>query len=1036
VDIPDFLKTQVREGKVVLVFGAGASRGAVGSDGTQPPDATALATVLSDRFLGGKFGTASLSQISEYAISESSLIEVQEYIRALFEVFEPAPFHRLVPRFRWHGLATTNYDRIIEKTYDAERDRIQTLQPIISNGDRIQDAMRSPDNVLLLKLHGCISRTADEQCPLILTTDQYVQYKSGRSRLFATLQEWAYDRPLVFIGHSIQDPDLRAVLLELTSLGDRRARSFAVIPDASDVAARFWEGKKLTLLKGTCQEFLESLDSAIPPQARVLSGLLRAQEAHPIAERFRATDTVLSDTCRGFLTSDVEYVRTATAARVDPKYFYRGVSGGWAAIEQNLDAPRKLADTILTDIVLADPADHPSAVEVVLIKGHAGSGKSVLLRRIAWDAAHEYNVIALFLQPQGALVTSAIRELLAATDERIYLFVDDALDKTRDIVALVKGIGSEGKKLTLVLAERINEWNVGGGGVDPFVSEEYSIPYLEHSEITALLELLGRHRALGTLEGESPDNRVAAFEQRAGRQLLVALHEATLGRPFEDIIKDEYDNIVPAEAQEMYLSICVLNRLNVPVRAGLIARLHDIPFNYFEQRFFKPLEHVVQTQHDSVLRDYTYAARHPQIAEIVFQRVLLDPEIRLDKYLRCLRGLNIDYATDERAFRQMVRGRAVLELFPSTEMASLIFKAARETVGEDPYLLQQMALYEMNRPSGGLNSAMELLDRAAAGAPYDSSIKHSRAELLLRLADVARTPLEKEQRLREAFRIASSLRDDRPGRQEGSHAFHTIVKVGLRRLEDALQDTGNQSEDVVSGAIRAVEDSLLEGLQRFPDDSYLLSSEAELAGLLKDSTRALSAMRSAFKTNPRNSVIAVRLAKSLEAAGDVPGARATLQTGLDNNPGEKRLHYTLSKFLLKHEPQASEQIAYHLQRSFTSGDLNYDAQLLYGRQLYLAGDIEGAKQRFRSLSAAKVAPHIRGLMRYPLEGWFSGRIVRLEATYAFVARDGIGDWVFAHRSEVNPDHWTVLRVGSRVRFQVAFTMKGPAASNLAPEANH
>ena len=906
--------------------------------------------------------------------------------------------------------------------------------PIISNGDRIQDALRSPDNVLLLKLHGCISHTADEHCPLILTTDQYVQYKAGRARLFTMLQEWAYDRPLVFVGQSIQDPDLRAVLLELSSIGEKRARSYAVIPDADDVAARFWETKKLSLLKGTCQAFLETLDLEIPQPTRVLAGLLRVQEAHPIAERFKATDIVLSESCRGFLTNDVEYVRSATSARVDPKYFYRGLTGEWAAIEQNLDAPRKLADTILTDIVLAEPTEHPETVEVVLIKGHAGAGKSVLLRRIAWDAAHEYNAITLFLLPQGTLVVAALRELLTATDERIYVFIDDALDKVKDIVSLVKGIGSEGKKLTIVLGERINEWNVGGGTVDPIVSEEYSIPYLEHSEIVALIDLLSRHRALGTLEAESPEARLDAFEQRAGRQLLVALHEATLGRPFEDIIKDEYDHIVPAEAQQMYLSICVLNRLNVPVRAGLVARLHDIPFNYFEQRFFKPLEHVVQTRHDSILRDYTYEARHSQIAEIVFQRALIDAENRLDKYLRCLRALNIDYATDEHAFRQMVRGRAVLDLFPSNEMASQVFKAARETVGDEPYLLQQMALYEMNRPSGGLSRAMDLLERAAAGAPYDFSIKHSRAELLLRLADVARTPLEKEQRLREASRIASSLRDDRSGRQDGSHAFHTIVKVGLKRLEDVLQEGENPSEDVVSSAIRAVEDSLFDGLQRFPDDSYLLSSEAELAKLLKDSNRALSAMRSAFKTNPRNSIVAVRLAKSLEASGDVANARATLQTGLDNSPGDKRLHYALSKFLLRHEPQAAEQITYHLQRSFTDGDSNYDAQLRYARQLYIAGDIEDAKKRFRALAAAKVAPHVRGLMRYPLEGWFSGRIVRLEATYGFVVKDGIGDWVFVHRSDVNPDLWPSLRIGSRVRFQVAFRMQGPAARNLTTES--
>ena len=127
MEIPDFLKTQVREGKVVLVFGAGASTGAVSSTGATPPVGAALGKLLSDRFLGGKFGSAPLSQISEYAISESSLIDVQEFIRGVFEDFEPAPFHRLVPRFRWHGLATTNYDRIVEKAYQAEKNRLQTL---------------------------------------------------------------------------------------------------------------------------------------------------------------------------------------------------------------------------------------------------------------------------------------------------------------------------------------------------------------------------------------------------------------------------------------------------------------------------------------------------------------------------------------------------------------------------------------------------------------------------------------------------------------------------------------------------------------------------------------------------------------------------------------------------------------------------------------------------------------------------------------------------------------------------------------------
>ena len=1031
MDLPDFLVTQVREGKVALVFGAGASFGARRADGSGPPDSAHLASLIADRFLGARYASAPLSQVSEYAVSESNLPAVQEFIRSVFEGLEPAHFHCHIPRFRWHGLATTNYDRVVEKSYALERDGLQGIKPIISNGDNIQDSLRAPRDVLLLKLHGCISRTADEQCPLILTTDQYIQYRKGRSRLFDTLQEWAYERPLVFVGHSIQDPDLRAILLELSALGDRRARYFGVVPDADDVASRFWESRKLTLLKGSFQEFLETLDHRISMNARVLSGVLSAQEGHAIAEHFTSSDTVLSDTCRTFLLTDVEYVRGTASEHVEPKQFYRGISAGWGAIEQNLDVRRKLADTILSDVVLADPGDHPDDVEIVLIKAHAGSGKSVLLRRIAWDAAHDYGAVVLMLHPQGSIRPSAIRELIAAIGSRLYLFIDDAVDRVRELLTLVRDIGHERKHLTIVMAERINEWNIGGGGVEAHLSEQYLVPYLEIAEIRELIDLLSRHRALGTLELLSAEERVAAFDLRAGRQLLVALHEATLGRPFEDIIEDEYSHIVPEEAQQIYLSICVLNRLNVPVRAGVISRMHGVPFEYFERRFFMPLEHVVQTTYEPLLRDHAYAARHPHIAEIAFRRVLVDAEERLDKYLRCLKALNVDYTSDERAFRQMVRGRTVGEIFPSDEMARQVFVAAREILGGDPFLAQQMALYEMNSPNGNLRKAVELLDEAGRGAPQDPSIKHSRAELCLRLAEIARTPLEKEQRLREALQIASALQRDRYGRSGGSYAFHTMCKVGLKRLEDRLADTTEKvSGESVSAAIKFVEDTLLEGLQSFPDDAYLRSAEAQLATLLRDSVRAISAMRSAFKTNPRNGAIAVRLAKSLEAAGDASAARSTLQSGLDSSPGDKKLHYALARFLMQNEPGAMDEIEHHLRRAFTEGDRNYDAQLLYARQLYAMGDVDGAKQRFRTLRSVKIGPDVRDKVRYPLEGRFSGRLVRLEATYGFVARDGVGDWVFVHWKSVDADLWRALRVDCRLEFQVGFSMRGAAALEL------
>ena len=208
----------------------------------------------------------------------------------------------------------------------------------------------------------------------------------------------------------------------------------------------------------------------------------------------------------------------------------------------------------------------------------------------------------------------------------MYIFVDNAADRIREVQALLKNIGPEGRLLTVVMAERTNEWNIQGQSLSAYVTDEYELRYLSMDKIKSLLALLEKYRALGTLERLSQEERIAAFAERAGRQILVALDEATYGARFEDILVDEFNRISPFDAQRLYLTICVLNRLKVPVRAGIIARIHGIPFSEFKERFFSPLEHVVFAEPDPATRDFAYRARHPHIADIVFLRIYLTPK--------------------------------------------------------------------------------------------------------------------------------------------------------------------------------------------------------------------------------------------------------------------------------------------------------------------------------------------------------------------------------------------------------------------------
>lgn len=73
------------------------------------------------------------------------------------------------------------------------------------------------------------------------------------------------------------------------------------------------------------------------------------------------------------------------------------------------------------------------------------------------------------------------------------------------------------------------------------------------------------------------------------------------------------------------------------------------------------------------------------------------------------------------------------------------------------------------------------------------------------------------------------------------------------------------------------------------------------------------------------------------------------------------------------ETSTNEEITYHLERSFTAGDSNYDAQIRYGRQLFLSGDIIGSKKLFDSLKNVRVPAEVRNRLLYPLPEQFRAR---------------------------------------------------------------
>ena len=1032
--IPEILLGQVRRGQVVLFFGAGATKGALTSDGHEPPLGDELRNRIAERFLGGTYTSETLAWVSELAISNTDLFTVQDYVADQFRDLQPANFHRLTPTFTWRGLATTNYDRVIEAAYESTAKPIQTIVSFVSNKDRVDEKLRDRSSVALLKLHGCITRTHDETLPLILTPDQYLTYLDGRTRLFQMLEEWGSENTIVFVGHRLLDPNLRAILIRLTQKISSRPRYYLIRPGIESIEQDFWDGKRISVLDGTFEEFLAALDAAIPIALRPLGPVLPKE--HPIQLRFAVKDPP-SPSLLEYLANDVEYVHEGLPIEQgDPGRFYAGFDLGWYSIAARLDVARQITDRLLFDIILPPEEDRPSLVELYLIKAEAGAGKSVLLRRLAWEAATQARVLCI--RSRGIMPRSyeGVRQMSRATGERIFLFVDNAADNVFAIREIIEYARSKKFALTVIAAERINEWNVSCRDLEDYLSDQYQLRYLSHAEIGSLVRLLTEHKSLGPyLEKKTFEECVREFEERAGRQLLVALHEATHGKPFEEILLDEYRNIVPHEAQHIYLTVCVLNRFEVPVRAGIVSRVHGIAFEEFKDRFLRPLEHVVQVQM-LPWSDYAYTARHSEIAEIVFEQVLTEQTERFNEYIRIIKALNPMFSVDLEALRLMLRAKSVHELFPRFEDAKEIYSAAHQAIGDDAYLLQQNANYERIRPDGNLQQAQSLLEKARVLDPRDSTIVHTLAEVLRAKAEIAQMPLERARFRNEAFALLRSIASKSP---TASYSFVTRLKLATDQVRDILYEATSTDREI-DEAIRQFERTVEEAKQRFPGNEHVLSAEAEFAKVLQDHERSFTALKRARDANPRDPFIVSRLVSLLLTRGDLDTAIAYTKEALESNRGDKRLNYQYADLLRVNGRESISELAYYYRRAFTKWDNNYESQFWYARYAFESSkdEEEESKEVFRYLRNVALSHRERTRTRDVIGGFenptrFSGTILRLEASHGFVIVDGRGNVIFFHENDVLDGAWKELASEMRVSFSIGFSLRGPKGLRVTLE---
>ncbi|MCR9123020.1 MAG: SIR2 family protein [Phyllobacteriaceae bacterium] len=1031
--LPHILVEAIKDQRAVIVFGAGASKECRNPAGSTPPNGDQLRDHLAKKFLGVEKEERDLATVAEMAIANGAgQTMVFEEIANQLSGFEPSEAHQILADFRWRGLATTNYYTLIEQGYAKNPAKKQTCLPFVKDAEPYDDRLRHwEDPVALLKLHGCINHRLDPEIPLVLSNEHYHRYRDNREQLFGRLKQWAQASPLIFVGYRLADAHLRSLIYDIDP--GKRPQWYIVSPGGDDHDRRFWATKSVDVIDGTFADFVSALNVEVPELFRALNLPEDAIDA-PYRRHFRSNDAG-SDLLRHSLQVDIEYIHSGVSfEEVTPEKFFSGHDKGWCCIVRDYDFRRKTAENLLYSAL--DELDE-RVQKLFVLQGSAGSGKTIALRRAAYDAATVLDELVVWLRDTGQPRAEVFEELYGLTGKHVLLFVDQISLHSDAILVLLRRLADKAIPITIIGSEREADWGSYCTELEEaYTPDLFTLRRLNEREAEDLVGLLERYDCLGQLQRRSKADRVAAFldEDRADRQLLVALHELTQGKPFERIILEEFDRILRDAARQLYLDIATFHQFGVVARAGAISRISGIRFRDFEEEFFEPLRDIVSIVSDPYTGDKGYEARHTRVSRILFGVACPKDEDKARQLSRIITGLDAGFSSDKRVIENTCKGRVLAQDFSSIEAAREIFETAIRALPKSAFLYQQAAILEYLHSGGSLDRAQELAETAREIDDNNHIYIHTLAEVARRKANAAdsRVLSEKLRAQSRSYLNEIWLKDARKDLSYCRLLIDEAVEL-LKGLPDEAKDHELiEFDDKVAEAV----ERLKRAQQDFPGEAEFPLAEGQLWQRLGQSEKASNAFKKAIGVRPRNTGAFARLSRIQKAGGSHQEAASTLEKALERFPQDKNVHMQLALLKVGLGSDVAPEAEFHFRSSFGPGDHHFDARFLFAEFLFWMGKSTEARDLFDEIDAKapesfrRSAPASDDVITSKL-GEYAGTIETVKDRFFFVRFGGYPAAVFAHMSSLVDLNFDELQAGTPVIFKIRFNRKGPVAVTVS-----
>jgi hypothetical protein len=550
------LLRQFEKGNVVLFAGAGFSLGAKNPRGTDPPLGAQLAETLASE-CGWKYDGEDLGIVYEQAQKHLGSKELNSKLCSLYKDCAPAPWHHLIPKLYWSRIYTTNIDDVIENSY--RPGGVQRFNSITCPADfEPQDVWFQ--QVQGIHLHGSV---LDLQKSLTFTPTEYAGHTATPNAWYQALVDDMYANSVIFVGTRLNEPPMYHYLAlrseRAKGAPEVRAKAFVVTPVISAIRARQLRDQGYVVVEATGEEFFTGIQLLLQGTLPSRLDLLKNRYPHQIAEINAGLLDTQSELLRQFQVVGPQMIPPKPRVARREMYF-EGAEPTWEDIAAGLDAGREATQTFLQSLKKVE-----TGIQCFVLVGHAGSGKSTVMRRMAFDLAAEGKTVYFCKADQTIEKRPVVNFINSLGQRHAFLFIDDTSIQFDVVGEIIKAIKND-TNITFVLADRphivyprLRQLQAA----NPVVLE---MPHLDAPDCERIIQKLEQFGKLGDLRGKSKTVQLRQFLGRSKKQLLVAMKEATSGIGFDVILESEFKSLSGENARIAYTIACLAYMHGGPVR--------------------------------------------------------------------------------------------------------------------------------------------------------------------------------------------------------------------------------------------------------------------------------------------------------------------------------------------------------------------------------------------------------------------------------------------------------------------------------------